>query len=59
MIIEPKVKGFLCVTAHPEGCAKNVDEQIERANDMRISHVTLERGNAVAKFEGVNFKRVY
>lgn len=38
---------------------KNVDEQIERANDMRISHVTLERGNAVAKFEGVNFKRVY
>lgn len=28
MIIEPKVKGFLCITAHPEGCAKNVEEQI-------------------------------
>jgi len=29
MIIEPKIKGFLCVTAHPEGCAANVKEQIE------------------------------
>lgn len=28
MIVEPKVKGFLCVTAHPEGCAENVREQI-------------------------------
>ena len=30
MIIEPKVKGFLCVTAHPQGCASNVDSQIGR-----------------------------
>lgn len=29
MVVEPKVKGFLCVTAHPEGCAANVREQIE------------------------------
>lgn len=29
MIVTPKVKGFLCITAHPKGCAKNVDEQIE------------------------------
>ena len=29
MIVEPKVKGFLCITAHPEGCAANVREQIE------------------------------
>lgn len=28
MVIEPRVKGFLCITAHPTGCAKNVDEQI-------------------------------
>lgn len=28
MIVEPKVKGFLCITAHPEGCAENVREQI-------------------------------
>ena len=29
MIVEPKIKGFLCITAHPEGCAANVREQIE------------------------------
>ena len=29
MIIEPKVRGFICLTAHPEGCAKNVKNQIE------------------------------
>ena len=29
MVVEPKVKGFLCITAHPKGCAKNVENQIE------------------------------
>jgi enoyl-[acyl-carrier protein] reductase/trans-2-enoyl-CoA reductase (NAD+) len=29
MIIKPKVRGFVCVTAHPEGCARHVQEQIE------------------------------
>ncbi len=29
MIVQPKVKGFLCITAHPEGCAQNVRNQIE------------------------------
>ena len=29
MVVEPKVKGFLCITAHPEGCSENVKEQIE------------------------------
>ncbi|MDH3196901.1 MAG: bifunctional NADH-specific enoyl-ACP reductase/trans-2-enoyl-CoA reductase, partial [Candidatus Krumholzibacteria bacterium] len=28
MIIRPKVRGFVCVTTHPTGCARNVDEQI-------------------------------
>jgi enoyl-[acyl-carrier protein] reductase/trans-2-enoyl-CoA reductase (NAD+) len=28
MIVEPKVRGFICTTAHPKGCAANVDEQI-------------------------------
>jgi len=31
MIIKPKVRGFVCVTAHPTGCAANVQEQIARA----------------------------
>lgn len=29
MIIKPKVRGFICTTAHPVGCAKHVEEQIE------------------------------
>ncbi len=28
MVVVPKVKGFLCVSAHPEGCAANVRDQI-------------------------------
>ena len=29
MVITPKIRGFICVTAHPEGCATNVREQIQ------------------------------
>lgn len=29
MIIEPKVRGFICTAAHPVGCAKHVEEQID------------------------------
>jgi enoyl-[acyl-carrier protein] reductase/trans-2-enoyl-CoA reductase (NAD+) len=29
MIIEPKVRGFICTTAHPVGCAQHVAEQID------------------------------
>lgn len=28
MIIKPKIRGFICVTTHPEGCAENVRQQI-------------------------------
>lgn len=28
MIIQPKVRGFICTTAHPTGCAQNVQDQI-------------------------------
>jgi enoyl-[acyl-carrier protein] reductase/trans-2-enoyl-CoA reductase (NAD+) len=28
MIVAPKVRGFICTTAHPEGCARHVAEQI-------------------------------
>ena len=31
MIIKPKTRGFICTTAHPEGCKKFVSEQIEYA----------------------------
>lgn len=28
MIIKPRIRGFICTTAHPRGCAANVDAQI-------------------------------
>jgi enoyl-[acyl-carrier protein] reductase / trans-2-enoyl-CoA reductase (NAD+) len=29
MIIEPRMRGFICLTAHPNGCAQNVKNQIK------------------------------
>ncbi|MFC3150910.1 enoyl-ACP reductase FabV [Litoribrevibacter euphylliae] len=30
MVIEPKIRGFMCTTAHPEGCKANIDAQIKQ-----------------------------
>ncbi len=35
MLIEPKVRGFICTAAHPVGCFKNVEKQM---------HYVLEKG---------------
>jgi enoyl-[acyl-carrier protein] reductase/trans-2-enoyl-CoA reductase (NAD+) len=32
MIIEPRMRGFICLTAHPDGCAQNIKNQIEYVN---------------------------
>jgi enoyl-[acyl-carrier protein] reductase/trans-2-enoyl-CoA reductase (NAD+) len=29
MIVQPKIRGFICTTAHPVGCARHVQEQID------------------------------
>ena len=29
MIIKPRIRGFICTAAHPEGCAAHVREQID------------------------------
>jgi enoyl-[acyl-carrier protein] reductase/trans-2-enoyl-CoA reductase (NAD+) len=29
MVIKPRVRGFICITAHPEGCAAHVQQQID------------------------------
>jgi len=29
MIVKPKTRGFICTTAHPDGCAAHVQEQID------------------------------
>ncbi len=40
MLIRPKIRGFVCVTAHPEGCAAHVREQIAYVR----SQPALEQG---------------
>lgn len=34
MIIQPKTRGFICTTAHPDGCRQNVKNQIEYTKKM-------------------------
>ncbi len=38
MIIEPRTRGFICLTAHPTGCEKNVITQIEYAKARPVSN---------------------
>ena len=40
MIIEPKVRGFICTTAHPVGCYRNVQNQIDYAKSKPRSAKT-------------------
>jgi enoyl-[acyl-carrier protein] reductase/trans-2-enoyl-CoA reductase (NAD+) len=35
-IIHPKVRGFICTTAHPVGCAQNVQEQINYVKSQGV-----------------------
>jgi enoyl-[acyl-carrier protein] reductase/trans-2-enoyl-CoA reductase (NAD+) len=35
MIIQPKTRGFICTTAHPEGCAKQVERQIKYVKEQK------------------------
>lgn len=43
MIIKPKIRGFICATAHPKGCAAHVLEQIEYAK----KHTLAKQGQRV------------
>ncbi len=35
MIVKPKVRGFICTTAHPEGCSAIVKEQIDYVKNQK------------------------
>lgn len=37
MIVEPKVKGFICTTAHPMGCRENVKRQISYCKEKGMA----------------------
>lgn len=34
MIVKPRIRGFICTTAHPDGCAAHVNEQIQYVRDQ-------------------------
>ena len=36
MIIKPRIKGFVCITAHPTGCMQNVMDQVEYARKHKV-----------------------
>ena len=36
MIIEPKIRGFVCITAHPNGCAQKVKNEVDVAEASPI-----------------------
>lgn len=35
MLIQPKIRGFICTTAHPAGCKKVVEEQVQYVKSMK------------------------
>ena len=35
MLVEPKVRGFICATAHPIGCEESVMRQINTNQSVR------------------------
>ncbi len=43
MIVQPKIRGFICTTAHPAGCAKNVQDQIDYVKEQGLIQDGPER----------------
>ncbi len=44
MIIKPRIRGFLCTTAHPAGCAADVEQQIAHVRAQSGSEETRSAG---------------
>ena len=36
-VVKPRIRGFICTTAHPAGCASNVDNQVRIARAARTA----------------------
>jgi len=43
MIIKPKIKGFICVNAHPPGCQKSVEAQIDYVKMLPSTQVPVTK----------------
>ncbi len=42
-IVKQRSRGFICITAHPEGCARNVEQQIEAVKRSRPKNIAGPR----------------
>ena len=40
MIVKPRIRGYVCITAHPKGCEARVREEIEVAKATKRSDGT-------------------
>ena len=47
MIIKPRIRGFICTTAHPKGCAAHVREQIEHVKSAGPIHAGINNALVV------------
>ena len=43
MVIEPKVRGFICVTTHPTGCEANVKQLIDYVKSQPKVEMALRK----------------
>ena len=43
IVIKPRIRGFICVTAHPIGCAAHVQEQIEYVQKLGLIQGTPKK----------------
>lgn len=40
-VVKPRIRGFICTNAHPAGCQKNVQEQIDYIKTMTLESTNL------------------
>lgn len=53
MTIKPRVRGFICVTAHPVGCEHHVSQQIDYVTAQGFYRAGSEAGAGNCRFDGV------
>ena len=43
-VVKPRIRGFICTTAHPAGCEANVNTQIQVARAARTGQAGQQNG---------------
>ncbi|MBI2809294.1 MAG: trans-2-enoyl-CoA reductase family protein [Candidatus Melainabacteria bacterium] len=43
MVIKPRIRGFICITSHPTGCAAHVQEQIDYVQKLGLIQGTPKK----------------